>query len=270
MNYKSASVSDDSANRPRITIVLLNYKRPRNIPVILNAIRQQTVKARVYLWNNGGDNVNTPLIDRYIESPRNVGCMARWKLAREATTEYVMSLDDDICFNRHDALEDIIESLDKQDDPNRIIDIIGARFSADPDYRTRREYICRYLDVDRRPYAARTIEFTDEAGNPVVLDIRVVGADESVDIVKGRMMAFRRELLDRIELPDEREDDIFLSAAFSSGARGFHRIPAALHDSCRELPEFDVANWHQPGHMQSRDRALKAHFPADLASVTHP
>ena len=31
--------------------------------------------------------------------------MGRWHLAKKATTPYVMSLDDDLCFNRDDALE---------------------------------------------------------------------------------------------------------------------------------------------------------------------
>ena len=33
------------SEQPKITIVLLNYQRPQNIPIILNAIKAQTVKA---------------------------------------------------------------------------------------------------------------------------------------------------------------------------------------------------------------------------------
>lgn len=91
--------------QPKITIVLLNYKRPKNIPIILDAIKNQTVKSTVFLWNNGSENVQSPLIDRYVQSDENVGCMARWKMAKEATTPFVMSLDDDVNFNRKDVLK---------------------------------------------------------------------------------------------------------------------------------------------------------------------
>lgn len=129
---------------PKITIILLNYKRPQNIPVILRAIRNQTVKSIVFLWNNGDDDVNSPLIDRYERSGRNVGCMVRWKLAREATTPYIMSIDDDICFHRDDALENIILSLENQDNPNRIIGPTGVCFGPIATYKIRKEFSCLF------------------------------------------------------------------------------------------------------------------------------
>jgi len=168
--------------------------------------------------------------------------MARWKLAKEATTPYVMSLDDDICFSRDDALENIIRSLEEQDSPNRIIGFIGACFKRIPDYTTRTEFMCRYGDENRQPRC------------------EPLAQDEAVDIVKGRAMAFRRQLLDNIALPEEREDDIFLSAVFVNKARKFHRIPAILNDAFYELPKLGAGNWHQQEHFISRDRALKAYF----------
>ena len=55
----------NNAELSKITIILLNYKRPQNIPLILEAIRTQTIPAKVFLWNNGLDDVNSPLLDRY-------------------------------------------------------------------------------------------------------------------------------------------------------------------------------------------------------------
>jgi len=79
-------------------------------------------------------------------------------------------------------------------------------------------------------------------------------------MVKGRAMAFNRKLLDNVALPDEREDDIFLSALFANRARKFHRIPTLLNDVFYELPEFASGNWLQKGHLSNRNRALRAYF----------
>jgi len=230
----------------KITIILLNYERPRNIPIILKAIRDQTVKSDIFLWNNGGSDVDSPLIDRYERSDINVGCMARWKLGRQAKTPYVMSMDDDICFERKDAIENIIQSLEEQDDPNRIIGISGSCFPIIPIYDLRREFMCSFSnDTGQAP------------PSPLI-------TEASVDIVKGRVMAFRKYLLDDISLPEEREDDIYLSAAFAKNARGFHRIPARLNNAFYELPVYGTGNYYKPGHYLSRNRALRTYFPSNV------
>jgi len=230
------------ADRPKITIVLLNYERPQNIPIILEAIKNQTVKATVFLWNNGDADVNSALIDRYEKSDRNVGCMVRWKLAKEAETPYVMSMDDDICFRRNDALEDIIKSLEKQDHPNRIIGVCGASFGSIPFYTMGKNFEFRLGKKG-----------DDHQAKPLTMDI-------AADIIKGRVMAFRRHLLDGIEFPEEREDDIFLSSAFANRARNFHRIPLALQDAFYDLPTYGRGNWLETHHFLSRDRALRTYF----------
>jgi len=248
---------------PKMTIILLNYKRPQNIPIIIKAIRSQTVKSVVFLWNNGDADVNSPLIDRYERSAENVGCMARWKLAKEATTPYVMSLDDDLCFSRNDVLESIIRSLEKQDNPNRIIGLTGVCLKPVPVYSIRKEFTCRYSDENNQTYDNSIYEI-GSGGRVVYIKILPVVKDEAVDIVKGRAMAFRKQLLDTIHLPEEREDDIFLSASFANKARKFHRISALLNDAFYELPERGAGNMLQQGHYLSRDRAFRAYFSPNV------
>jgi hypothetical protein len=249
---------------PKITIVLLNFKRPQNIPLILEAIARQTVKATVFLWNNGDADVDSPQIDRYHQSESNVGCMARWKLAKEATTPYVMSLDDDICFHRVDALETVIKSLERQDDPNRIVGFLGACFNLVPNYAIRREFMCTYRDTIGNPCGTKNTHRISFRGKDMYVIRRFVAQDEGVDVVKGRVMAFRTQLLDEISLPEEREDDIFLSATLANKARKFHRIPTLLNDAFYELPEHGEGSWHEPGHFTSRDRALKTYFSPNV------
>jgi len=225
-----------------MTIVLLNYRRPGNIPIILDSIRRQTIKPVVFLWNNGPDDVNLAGVDRYENSAENIGCMVRWKMARDADTPYVMSLDDDLCFARDDALADIVGLLRAMDSPDRIVGPAGCCLGENFSYTERRE-----VYANRTP--ARTIE-------PAIS----TSGYEEVDIVKGRSMALRRDRLDGLGLPEEREDDIFLSAALAGGRRRFHRIPARLKNAFLELPMLGVGNWRMPEHSHSRDRAAAAYF----------
>ncbi len=252
-----------STEQSEITIVLLNYKRPQNIPIILDTIRSQTRKATVFLWNNGTVDVNSPLIDYYEKSDQNVGCMARWKLAQKAVTPYVMSLDDDICLNGNDALEKIVQSLDEQGNLNRIIGFVGACFSTDLKYNVRKEYMCRYRNIKGQLIQRMDDVHRINHNNEVVFVKRAfIEQDEAVDAVKGRVMAFRKQLIVDIDLPEEREDDIFLNATFANGTRNFHRIPKLLDDAFCELPEFGEGNWLEQGHVLSRNRALKTYFSA--------
>jgi len=251
--------------QPKITIVLLNYKRPKNIPIILDAIKNQTVKSTVFLWNNGSENVQSPLIDRYVQSDENVGCMARWKMAKEATTPFVMSLDDDVNFNRKDVLENIIHTLENQDNPNRIIGSTGVCFGKIPFYSLRNEFLCSSRDENKKIRIFNKGKIKNTNGEIEVIRKSFILQDTAVDIIKGRMMAFRRELLNDIDLPEEREDDIFLCATFANGKRRSHLVPALLNDAFYELPTYGVGNWLQQGHFSSRNRAIRTYFSTSKA-----
>ena len=89
--------------------------------------------------------------------------------------------------------------------------------------------------------------------------------DTAVDIIKGRMMAFRHGLLNDIDLPEEREDDIFLCATFANGKRRSHLVPALLNDAFYELPTYGVGNWLQQGHSSSRNRPIRTYFSTSKA-----
>ena len=164
----------------------------------------------------------------------------------EADTQYVMSLDDDLCFARDDALADVVESLRNMDDPARIVGPVGCRFGENPNYTERSDVYAEYAPAGTSTQIIRSTGY------------------EAVDMVKGRSMALRRDRLDGLELPEEREDDIFLSAAIAGGRRRFHRIPKRLKFAFRELPEHGVGNWQRPEHLRSRDRASAEYFRSVL------
>ena len=40
---------------PGITVILVSYKRPDNIKLIVDALVKQTIKPTIFLWNNNSD-----------------------------------------------------------------------------------------------------------------------------------------------------------------------------------------------------------------------
>ena len=88
-------------------MALLSWKRPENIPPILDALAAQTLSAgagvpvQVYLWDNAGqlgeDVLGHPLVKLHVRPSRNLGCFPRWQMLALADTEYVCAIDDDLC-----------------------------------------------------------------------------------------------------------------------------------------------------------------------------
>ena len=85
----------------RITVVLTVYRRPNMIGPLLEAIRQQTVRAsQIWIWSNNSmlqisAGMNQAKPDRVITSSANAYFHARFALALTTLTEYVAIFDDD-------------------------------------------------------------------------------------------------------------------------------------------------------------------------------
>jgi len=224
---------------PKITIILLNHKRPQNIPIILEAIRNQTVKSTVFLWNNGDADVNSSLIDRYEQSEKNIGCMTRWELAMEATTPYVMSLDDDLCFEKDDVLESIVRCLGRQAAADRIVGAFG-----------------RIIQKENQPYVD-TIEVDD-------LYHKNLHKDTAVDFIKGRIMALRTEILKSRICPCDFEpfceDDIIINGLLANRRRLYHLVPVVLRGAFRDLPGYSSGLTSRKDHYERRNATFKKYF----------
>ena len=173
-----------------------------------------------------------------VQAGANLGCFPRWWLAGIATTEWVCSLDDDLCLAAPDALEAAIERARGED---CILGAFGVRL------------------LPGRPY-----------GDGVHLN--TPAADERVDIVKGRFMLLRRALLERVplHLPALDElgaaaacaDDIRLSLCTGAGRPQPHLLAGALRGKLRELPAS--------GRLQQPARPLRTPSARGRAAARTP
>jgi hypothetical protein len=193
---------------------------------------------RVAIWNNGDalpDAVRKhPVVDLVVDSGRNLGCMSRWHLAALAGAELVCCLDDDLVPADDRVIEDAVTAC-REECRDGIVGGFGWRGLGETTYREGEH-------------------------------VRASGRDEPVDIVKGRFMVLRRELLKRVPLalpqidgPEAlgfRCDDIALSLCIARGEPRRHLLPPVLAGRWIELPKGHASLDAQPAHYAIRDRAI--------------
>jgi GT2 family glycosyltransferase len=184
-----------SVDRRELTILLLNWKRPQNLPHIIASIERQSKRPNIFLWNNG-TRFEDPRVDWIVDSSRNKRCWPRWTIGAMADTDFVCSLDDDLALGDDRILEDLLHYLKSLDEPDRLVGASGVILQPAKSYEH-----CHHV----KP----------ESDN-----------DIAVDIVKGKLLACRRDALRSIEMVSEtREDDIAISGLAARGRRRHHRIP---------------------------------------------
>lgn len=85
---------------PRVQVVLLNYRRPYNIPLIIDALRAQTERVEVVLIDAPSSDAESVIalrerVDLYVFLGQNFGAITRYGLAPLLSAPYTLFLDDD-------------------------------------------------------------------------------------------------------------------------------------------------------------------------------
>lgn len=206
-----------------MTVVLCNWHRRFNMGVILSAVRRQTIRPIIHLWDNSETSDGADLdVDRYGSDPSNPGPVARWRfIDANVQTPLVCVIDDDLTIADPDLLADAAAHVT----PGRIIGPHGAIIGPGLTYQTRQ-------DVSLR--------------------------DADVDVIKTRLAILRTA--DVPHAMSDGEDDIELSGRVACGRLGQHRT-LALFGPGRliELPSPD-ARWHRPNHFADRTAAARRYF----------
>jgi hypothetical protein len=208
------------------TALLLNWKRPDNIPLTIKSIRDQSADIKIWLWNNNPADTAQYDVDYQINSPNNFKCWPRWLLGSMVTTKYIFTLDDDLQIAKPDHISNCIRYIETKP-ADTILGYTGVILQQNKSY-----WQSPHITS---PDAKRDIQ---------------------VDIVKGRFMFMRASILGKVMLENEPQDDIKIS---SYSKHKF--IPAMFHGSLRDLPEGTVSLFKQPGHSDKRVTAAKKYFP---------
>ncbi len=218
-----------------MTVVFTHWRRTENLKRILEQIKTQTLKPRIFVWNNGGD-FSCPEADWQIDSSLNVITWPRWFMASMADTEYVCVADDDLMFKDARVLQDAIDFL-KNKNERMIVGPYGVNLGdARADYKN-----SRHVSAS-------------------------AGSDIPVDMIKGRLSILRTAPLKSVNLVPDRKrqfllsDDIIVCGLTARGKRRFHCVPSLFDGRVEELPA-PFASSETPDHYDLREKTRREYFP---------
>jgi len=222
-------------SRSTLTACLLNWRRPGQLRRIVDCLAGQSLRPEIFVWNNSGQPFSHSAVGWQVDSSRNLVCWPRWWMALQASTEWVMTCDDDLIPTDDRLLEDAV-AFAASLPAGTIVGPTGAAFRRGGRYRDHREVFARS------------------------------GDNVPVDVVKGRMMLLRRaDLAAGLTLSHFLEgtgadDDIGVSAAVGGGRPLAHLVPPLFAGRVRNLHEAEEALSRRPGHMAERDVAGRRWF----------
>lgn len=217
---------------PPITVILTNWRRPRNIPKIMAAMEAQTVQPVIQLVDNAP--LRHPLeamMDRVAVFPFGSSSYGMLLLAFFAETEWIARISDDIIPNDNKFLEDALEIAKKR--PDAITGLRGRKFNREA------------------PHYGRIAQY----GN--------------VEIVAGHFVIFRKKILEKVRLYLEpihkkpefrlRCDDIYLSLEVGKG-KPVHWADEGLFQRMGDLPHGGAGMVMEGGdHVGTREAICAAY-----------
>lgn len=224
--------------RTSVTVALLNYKRPQNLPEVIDSIKSQSVPTAVFLWNNAPRPIRHPGINWAVQSSANVICWPRWWMLSMAQTDYVATLDDDFAFGDPHILREACKILAMRP-PGCVVGANGVRMPTKRDPRRLRM---------GHPQPTTEAEF--------------IKKDAAVDFVIGRHMLMRTaDLRARVPLYtlDAKDDDMCVCHAMARGQRLWHLCLALYCGAMKKLDEHGVGLRLDADHKERR-KALSEKF----------
>lgn len=216
----------------RATALLTSWRRLDNMGEIIESLRSQSVGVEIFLWDNSGFVDFEDHIDLQIAASKNLMCMPRWTMAQYASTDYVFTLDDDLCFKDPEAIE---------------------------------KCCAHYVDDEVGAFGKEGVRLQPGRGYGRSRHTHVrSNRDERVDIIKGRFLftskhnavSALRGSMAHLDAP-RIEDDIVMSA----NLWGPKVLPRFLAGSFKELPEHGNALYKSNQHAESRERTSRTWFP---------
>ena len=205
----------------KLAAIILSYKRPTNIPLVISSLLEDGMKPRdIYVFNNNPDISLEIKEANVINSEKNLGCRVRHALALALDYTHFLFIDDDLAIK-----PGTIDGFKKYSEifPEAVLGYFGS-----------------ILGKGEKPY-------TNRKKYDYWRDIQA-----EVDVVIGRLHFCSRETIANSFLKSYRtgEDDIILS--LSNKPYSNYVIPG---EEVIDLPERGVGQYHRKDHWERRDRA---------------
>jgi|TARA_B110000879_G_scaffold79900_1_gene111073 hypothetical protein len=237
-----------------VTVLLMNYKRRENLNKIILALKSQTIPCEIFVWNNAPEPFVHADVDWVLNSSDNVRCWPRWLMGTFAKNDYIMSHDDDLLITQHDALECLIKEYKQFGKEGMALGPFGVILGKDNLY-----FPKTLLDKGLQKLGASGIP--QHLSHPL--------KSTKVDLIKGRMVFFKKSDLHKIPLfpmgPNDLAagDDIVISAHLANGALGHHLVTNRLNGKIQDIEDKGSSTglWKShPNWKEMRNETAQYHF----------
>ena len=202
-----------------VTAILLNWKRPGNVRIIIPTLRRQSASPHIVLVDNGDYTPWTPeqAPDEVWKLPHNVGPFARF-LAAYAYEGWIYFQDDDVVPVEPTFIEDLLSAAKER--PNAITGAYGRHVNPEPPH-------YRHSDTTGKTNFVKTI-----------------------------CMMMHRTTLGRVRFPTGnigRCDDLWVGFETAQG-ESIHFSDIELQPRLALLQQMGVGQSQQPGHYIEREQ----------------
>src|SRR5918912_2491772 len=210
-----------------VTVVITNYCRQDNLPLIIDALWRQTLRPTVFVGDNSSaQDFRDGRVAWMIRSSTNARCAPRWWMASHAVTDFIIIHDDDLAPRDEFVVADAVDAAG-----------VRAPFLVGASGVVLREH---------EPYSDCL---------HVGLESRSIDSDTPVDIVKGRFTCGPTNVIAEMGHIDlDAEDDIIVSAVLGRGLVAPHVVPLSLSSRFSELPRGSFERERRPDHMLRREK----------------
>lgn len=236
---------------------LCSFARHEQTHQIIEELRAQTCKPKIFVWNNDLDyHFQDDRADWVINSNRN--CHTRHVIFfwQQASTPYVARMDDDLHFADDRVLADVIPGLKTLKHRNQMIGAYGVRLYKDETYQNSHHIASPrghgQMDMEKKPL--RKLQNVE------------------VDLLKGRILLARQECAHGLTTGfGHHHTDLHLSMVLAGRHRFFHVVTGhgfydnsdreSAEKSRSRLLDFPVDErgyCDQEGHYEKRDELCQA------------
>lgn len=206
-----------------VTAVLLNWKRCRNMPSVITALKAQSEPVHIVLVNCIGGNQDTFSVRDVIRFPWNFGPVARLLVGSQANTEFVLFQDDDLMAADTDLVARTLKTV------KRTGGLVGGWGRGVQDH---------------APYYWPEIKHGKAA------------------IIKHRWAMLPTAMLASVRMPPKEArfaDDLWLSLELGRGEPA-HFVDSELRGGLLELASGAVGLDQRPDHYDSRDEFVRQYL----------
>jgi hypothetical protein len=108
---------------PELAVVVLDWKRPQNMPHVIQSIREQSIPVDLYIVHQANNRVYDSAENIHVQTNR--GCGTRWDILPLVENKYTVFIDDDIKLTDPKILETMLIHVRSKDHVSAVGIILG-------------------------------------------------------------------------------------------------------------------------------------------------